>query len=608
MEHSNGESYEFGPFRLEPGQRLLVKDGAPVGLPPRVYDTLLLLVENRGRLLEKSELMTRLWPDTSVEEVNLARSISEVRKVLENGGNGQKYIETVPKSGYRFVAEVHVSQPSQARKPKWLAYSIAAGGMLLALAGTAIWRQESRRADPVAAIQPLAVLPLRPLNPQSADPYLELGIPDSLITRFSRLQQLAVRPTSSILRYSDGARDSLVAGRELKAQTVLEGTLQKLDGAVRVTVRLLRVADGRALWAGAFEEKNTDLYRLEDGLAEQVAQALATGLTDADKKLLARSPTRRDDAYQLYLKGRYFWSRRTEIDLAKAIELFQQAVAADPRYALAYSGLADASILNAGYTHSTAEMTGGAKTAAERALAIDPSLGEAHATLGLIAMNYDWDWSKASREYRRAIELNPNYATAHHWYSIYLATGGRFDEAVKEAKKAAELDPLSLIISASLGDRLNEARRYEDAANQCRKTLDMDPNFGLAHLCIGIAYVNEGYFKKGIPELQKGMELLPGSPYFLGQLGIAYALSGDRARAREVLSKLKDPSQPYLPAFSIAMVYAGLADKEQTIFWLKRGYEERNEEMIYMKIEPVLDPIRSDPRFQELIRSVGFPR
>jgi tetratricopeptide (TPR) repeat protein len=247
-----------------------------------------------------------------------------------------------------------------------------------------------------------------------------------------------------------------------------------------------------------------------------------------------------------------------------------------------------------------------AKAAAQKALAIDDSLVEAHTSLASIYHN-EWNWQGAEREFKRAIELNPSYATAHHWYSIFLATVGRFDETVKEATKAAELDPLSLIISASLGNRLNEARRYEDAAKQCRKTLDMDPNFGLAHLCIGTSAVNEGHFQEGIPELQKGIELLPGSPYSLGQIGIAYALSGDHARAREILSKLKNPSQPYLPAFSIATVYAGLADKEQTIFWLNKGYEERNDDMIYMKIEPVLDPIRSDPRFQDLIRRVGFP-
>jgi serine/threonine-protein kinase len=469
------------------------------------------------------------------------------------------------------------------------------------------WRDRLLGRDGQPQISSLAVLPLANLSHDPEQDYFADGMTEALITDLAKTADFRVISRTSVMHYKGTEKPLPQIARELHVDAVVEGSVQRSENRVRITAQLIRAATDRHLWADSYERDLQDILGLQNEVAHAITQQVEGRLSQKNEARRKSFHPVNPEAYEAYLKGRYFWNKRDRASLEKSLVYFNEAIAKDPNYALAYAGLADVYVvIGSDWATAPKDVNEKAKAAAQKALAIDDSLVEPHTSLASIYHN-EWNWQGAEREFKRAIELNPNYATAHHWYSIYLATVGRFDETVKEAKKAAELDPLSLIISASLGSRLNEARRYEDAANQCRKTLDMDPNFGLAHLCIGTSYVNEGHFQEGIPELQKGTDLLPGSPYSMAQLGIAYALSGDHARAREVLSKLKSPSQPYLPAFSIAMVYAGLADKEQTIFWLKKGYEERNEDMIYMKIEPVLDPIRSDPRFQDLIRSVGFP-
>jgi len=469
------------------------------------------------------------------------------------------------------------------------------------------WRDRLLGRSGQPKISSLAVLPLANLSRDPEQDYFADGMTEALITELAKTADLRVISRTSVMHYKGTEKPLPEIARELHVDAVVEGSVQRAENRVRISAQLIRAATDQHLWADSYERDLQDILGLQDEVAHAITQQVEGRLGQKNE---ARGESYRPvipAAYEAYLKGRYFWNKRDRASLEKSLDYFNQAIAKDPNYALAYSGLADVYVvLGPDWAMAPKDVNEKAKAAARKALEIDDSLAEAHTSLASIYHN-EWNWPEAEREFKRAIELNPNYATAHHWYSIYLATVGRFDESVKEAKKAAELDPLSLIISASLGNRLNEARRYEDAINQCRKTLDMDPNFGLAHLCIGISSVNEGHFQEGITELQKGVELLPGNPYAMGHLGIDYALSGDQARARDVLNKLKNPSQPYLPAYSIALVYAGLADKEQTVSWLKKGYAERNDEIVYMKIEPVLDPIRSDPRFQDLLRRVGFP-
>ena len=485
--------------------------------------------------------------------------------------------------------------------------ALAALAVLLVAFNPGGWRDRLLGRTVQPQIKSLAVLPLANLSRDPEQDYFADGMTEALITDLAKNTDLRVISRSSVMHYQGTAKPIADIARELHVDAVVEGSVQRSGNKVRITAQLIRVATDKHLWADSYERDLQDILGLQDEVAHAITRQV-------EGRLSYKNEARREtfgpvdpEAYEAYLKGRYFWNKRDRASLEKSLGYFNEAIAKDPNYALAYAGLADVYVvLGSDWAMSPKDVNRQAKAAAQKALAIDDSLVEAHTSLASIYHN-EWNWPGAESEFKRAIELNPSYATAHQWYSIYLATAGRFDESVKEATKAAELDPLSLIISASLGNRLNEARRYEDAAIQCRKTLDMEPNFGLAYICIGISYVNQGHFKEGIPELQRGIELLPGDPYSLGQLGIAYALSGDRPRAHEILSKLQDPSQPNLPAYSIATVYAGLADKEQTIYWLKKGYEERNDEMVYMKIEPVLDPIRSDPRFQDLIRQVGFP-
>jgi eukaryotic-like serine/threonine-protein kinase len=478
---------------------------------------------------------------------------------------------------------------------------------LLVAANFGGWRDRLSGNSHEPQIASLAVLPLANLSRDPDQDYFADGMTDALITNLAKDTNLRVISRTSVMHYKGVERPLPEIARELHVDAVVEGSVQRSENRVRITAQLIRAANDQHLWADSYERDLRDVLDLQNEVAQAITQQVEGRLSQKKAAGHDSPGPVNPQAYEAYLKGRYYWNRRDRASLEKSLAFFNEAIAKDPGYALAYAGLADVYVvLGSDWATAPEDVNEKAKAAALKALAIDDSLVEAHTSLASIYHN-EWQWQAAEREFKRAIELDHNYATAHHWYSIYLATAGRFDESVREAKKAAELDPLSLIISASLGDRLNEARRYEDAVAQCRKVLDMDPNFGLAYLCIGDSYVHEQRFQQGIAELQKGIKLLPGSPYFMGQLGIAYALSGDRAHAREVLSELKNPSQPRLPAFSIASVYAGLRDKEQAIFWLEKGYQERNEDMIYMKIEPVLDLVRTDPRFDDLIHRVGFP-
>jgi eukaryotic-like serine/threonine-protein kinase len=478
---------------------------------------------------------------------------------------------------------------------------------LLVAFNTGGWRDRLLGHDVQPQIGSLAVLPLTNLSHDPEQDYFADGMTEALITDLARTTNLRVISRTSVMHYKGSDKSLPEIARELHVDAVVEGSVQRSENRVRITAQLIRGSTDQHLWADSYERDLQDILGLQDEVAHAITQQVEGKLSQQKVTPPRSSRPVNPDAYEAYLKGRYYWNKRDRASLEKSLGYFNEAIAKDPKYALAYAGLADVYVvLGPDWAMPPKDINEKAKAAAQKALEVDDSLAEAHTSLASIYHN-EWNWDGAEREFKRAIELDPNYATAHHWYSIYLSTVGRFDESVKEATKAAELDPLSLIISASLGNRLIEARRYQDAASQCRKTLEMDPNFGLAHACIGTAAVNEGHFQEGIPELKKAIELLPGSPYFMAQLGMAYAQSGDRAQAQKVLDQMKKSSSSHLPNYSIAMVYATLADKEQTISWLKKGYEERNDDMIYMKIEPVFDPLRSEPRFQDLIRRIGFP-
>ena len=585
-------SYEFGPFRLYASERLLLRDGQPVPLPPKVFDTLLTLIENSGRLLEKDALMARLWPDTFVEEATLARNISDLRKALGESTGEQKFIETVPKRGYRFTAEVKCNRLEEA---------------------TVIVKRHFRsrlvleeHLDADAGVTSIAVLPFRPITAEGRDEYLELGIADALITRLSNVSQIVVRPTSSVRKYIGVEQESAQAGRDLRVGHVLDGSIQRAADRIRVTAQLVSVEDGRSLWAGKFDERFTDIFSVEDVISEQVASALVLKLTGEEKRLIARRDTEDAEAHRLYLKGRYYWNKRTRDGYEKGIEHFNQAIEIDRTYALAFSGLADCySMLGRFGLVQPAEVMPKAVSSAGTSLALDDSLAESHASRALAAHIYSWEWREAEHHYKRAIELNAHFATAHHWYGVFLAEMGRAEESIAEINLAQNLDPVSLIIGADAGMILYLSRDYDQAVEQCRATLDMDPNYFRARMWMGCAYEQKGLYREALGEYQTA-RMLDDSPYVLEWLARAHALSGNPIEANRVIDELAALSScVYVDSYYLASVYAALGKKQEAIAKLEKACQERSCWLSRLRVDPLFETIRHIPGLEYVLMSVG---
>ena len=427
---------------------------------------------------------------------------------------------------------------------------------------------------------------------------------DALITKLSNIRQITVRPTSAVIKYAGRSNpDPLVAGRELGVDSVLEGTIQRAGDRVRVTVQLISVRESKPLWAHSFDERFTDIFTVQDSISAQVAEALTLKLTGEEQKLLAKRYTDNVEAYQSYLRGRYFLNKRNEEGLRKGIGYFTEAIAKEDDYALAYAGLADAySVLGFYQFGSVApeESFQRAKAAAMKALELDETLAEAHASLALARMDVDHDEAGAEREYRRAIELNPNYATAHHWYSDFLAMMDRQPEAMLEIKRALELDPLSLVINATLGERLFYARQYREAEAQLRKTLEMDESFGPAHYLLGLTYEQLGMYEESIAELNRARELSGGSPWMVAALGHSLAMAGRRAEAERMLVELKQlATRRHVSPYDIATIYTGLGEKTQAFEWLQKLYKPQTRRLL--KADPRMDSPASRPKISRVV-------
>lgn len=636
--------YQFDDVRVDLKNFKIFKAGDAVHLEPKAVKALIFLIEHRGRLIEKRELLDAVWKDTFVTENAMTKVIAKLRKTLGDGVKDAKYLETVPTRGYRFIAEVQVGERQEARgqtevnagratprshnvlggessfqiggKAARLTQRLKQGGWRALMACTLLtgllitgyfWTRQSKVPVPVApstAIKSVAVLPFKPLVAVSRDESLEIGIADSLITRLGGIKDIVVRPISAVRKYVDLEQDPVAAGRELSVESVLEGSIQKLDDRIRVTVRLLSVRDGKSLWAEKFDNDFTDIFTIQDRVAEQVARSLKLTLTGEEKKLLSKHNTDYTDAYQLYLKGR-FTSTHTEERTRKAIEYFNQAIETDPNYALAYAGLADAYYGLSELYLPPKEAMPKARAAAMKALEIDESLAEAHTSLALVKTFYEWDWSGAEREYQRAIELNPNYAMAHEWYGWHLALTGRHDESIAEVRRAQQIDPVSIDINWSLGVVFYFARQYDKAIKQLQTTLEMDSTHRLAHFHLGASFFQKGMYEEAVAEFEKG-KLLAGG-HLSAALGYTYGVTGRRDEAEKILRGLKGRSKRhFVSSNSIALVYTGLGDKDLAFEWLEKAYEERSELMTWLKVDPRLDSLRSDPRFTDLMRRVGL--
>jgi len=636
--------YEFGPFRMDLSQRVLFREGKPVALPPKIFGTLLALVERSGQIVEKDKLIKEVWPETFVEENNLTQYISALRKTLGDGRHEHRYIETIPRRGYRFAAEVRevrdeaaeliihdrttvslkISEETQEIEQEQMARDTEAAGsfarhrnlrrtitvvttLALALAGVILWvvvntKHADTKVDQAPFRGSIAVLPFKALDASERDEYLGLGMADTLITKLSNIGQIKVRPTSAVRKYAGQEQDALAAGREQRVDAVLEGSIQSSGDKIRVTVRLLSMRDGAPLWAYQSDAVRTALFKLQDSLSEEVAGALMLKLTGREKERLTKRHTDSVEAYQAYLKGRYFWNKRTPRGLQKAVEHFHQAVTIDPNYALGYAGLADCYF----FLGANAKRD----EALSKALELDDTLVEALTTQAYIdGVRLDWpgvDWSSAERQFKRAIDLNPNYAPAHHWYAYHLAAMGRLSEALEEINRAKELDPLSLIINTDVGHILYLSRQYDRAIEVYRKALEMEPNFSVARWRLGEAYEQKGMYEEAIAELQEALRSSK-NPLIQAWLGHAYAVSGKKDKAREILGALKkihkrDPAW----FFQIAIIYEGLGAKGQAFEWLEKAYENKAANLVLLKVEPMLDSLRTDPRFNELLSRIGL--
>jgi len=660
----NKQYFRFGNFRLYATEQLLMRDDTAVPLAPKVFDILLYLVRDSGHLVKREALMDAVWPDSFVEETNLTVNISLLRKILGNLDDGRPYIETVPRKGYRFQAEVFEEEDAEAsprempHQERKVADPVVNGGAVavaalassaaaaapsprlapatdampepaarasrrsrvrsLSFIGLAImsvaamvyfWIHQRNPATVRAAARSIAILPFHALDAAQQDEYLGIGMTDALITRMSNLDRIVVRPVGAVRKYAKES-DPIAAGRQLAVQSVLEGSIQRAGDRTRVTVRLLRVSDGELLWGSEFDEKFTDMFAVEDSISEKVAGALVQNLTGSEQQRLARPFTANQEAYQLYMQGRYFWNKRTVDGVKKSLDYFQRAIQSDPKYAIAYTGLADAYTLAGSYGYSIMppkEAMPKAEAAVKKALEIDDSLAEAHASLAYIKFTYDWDWSGAEQEFKHAINLHPQYDTAHHWYSHLLAAMGRSDEAMDEARRALELSPSDTVMNEHMGWTYLMARDYDHAIQNVRKALELEPNFMLAHRVLAQAYMYKGMYDEAGAEFQRGIELSHNDPVAQAFLARFYAVSGRRDEALKIVTDLEKLStRQYVSPSDLAAVYAALDDKDKAFEWLHHAYDNRSSFLPYLKVDRAYDPLRSDPRFTELLQQMNL--
>jgi TolB-like protein/DNA-binding winged helix-turn-helix (wHTH) protein/Flp pilus assembly protein TadD len=669
--------YEFGPFRVDALRRLLLCEGNQVRLPTKALEILLILLEEKERIVDKDELMRRVWPDAVVEENNLTVNMSALRKSLRESPGEHRYVVTVPGRGYQFVADVrqHGGEPHEESEDEGLANQkvteviiepggsgeakalspnggqLGSGPTQVAAAQTNgaasdthtlssaeyIGREIERHKRGVllllaavlataiivsyfahlrylagsgkAGISSIAVLPFANESDDPNAEYLSDGISESLINSLSQLPGLKVIARSSSFQYKGKEVDIQDVAQALGVEAVLTGRVLQRGDSLVVSVELVDARDKTQIWGEQYDRGMSDLLAIQREIAREITEKLKPRVS-GEEKGLAKHYTESNEAYQLYLKGRFYWNKRTEEALKRSIEYFNQAIEKDPSFALAYAGLADCYVVPAN-RQAPREAMPKAKAAAMRALELDETLAEAHASLARVLAVYDWDWTSAEKEYKRAIELSPRYATAHQWYGGCLEAMGRNNEAMAERKKALELDPLSLIINFELGLAFYYTRDYDRAIEQFQKTLELDQNFRPVHAFLPAAYEQKGMYGEAIARFKNAIPLKESSEvtFLRAGLGHVYGVSGKKSEARRLLDELKHLSaQEYVPAPNIALIYAGLGEKDQAFAWLNKGYEDRSFQMQWIKIEPRWDSLRSDPRFQDLMRRVGLPK
>jgi DNA-binding winged helix-turn-helix (wHTH) protein/TolB-like protein/Tfp pilus assembly protein PilF len=620
MSQQESHNYEFGRFRLKTVERVLLREGELVPLTPKVFDILVTLVEHGGQVVAKDDLMKRVWPNTFVEEGNLTQNISLLRKALGESPGGVQYIETVPRRGYRFVADTSQSWGEKPLEPapqddptpvvsipnttsqsagskRTPLYALAAGVLVLGLVGLVYFTTGWGKAKEPAPIQSIAVLPF---VHESSDPdaeYINDKIAESLINSLSKLPQLRVVPRSVVATYKGREIDPRKVGQELNVRAVVTGRLRRHGDIISIQADLIDLDNVAQLWGQHYDHKLSDVLLVQDDISRDIFENLRLKLNVEEKKQL--------DAYRLYLKGRNAWNKRTGDALQQAIEFFNQAIAIDPNYGAAYAGLADCYNMLVVYGRlQPKEGFPKAKEAATRALEIDESSAEAHTSMAFIKFRWDWDRAATEREFQEAIKLKPAYAPAHQWYSSYLVAVERFDEAIAEAKRTEEVEPFSFVASSHLGWIYYLAGQNDKAIEQCKKILELDPNSFPARRYLGLAYEAKGMYPEAIAEFQTGVKL-SGSPLMLALLGHAYAVSGKTAEAKQVLNDLQQlQGQRYVSPYTVAAIHAGLGDREQAFKWLETAVEERDIWLMNLKVDPVFAKLRTHRQFTDILARI----
>lgn len=620
--------YQFGPYRLDPSEHKLLRNNQIVELPPKAFDTLVLMVRNCGHLMEKDELIRTLWPDSFVEEGSLSNNIFLLRKAL---GEDPPYIETVPKRGYRFVGAVRclpdgvhghleVAQAQVSQRaivsagaealPFWRSHAARGIAALvsLALLGAAGWYYRSIGWSR-GTIRSVAVLPFENASGDPNVEYLGDGIAESLINSLSQLPNLKVMSRESAFHYRGKETDAQTVGQALGVQAVFKGRVVRHGDTLTIGAELIDTHDNSHIWGQQYSRTPSDIFALQEEIAREMTAALRVRLTGEEEKRLRKTYTASPEAYDDYLKGRYWWNKQTEQGFRKGIEYIERAIARDPAYALAYAGLADCyiSLASSGLVSAKEGYSKGRESAQE-ALKLDDTLAAAHVSLASVKTDYEWDWEGGEKEALRAIELNPNDPEARAAHAELLWTIGRFDDSIQESKRALELDPLSINYNTALAYTFFLARRYDQAIEQGAKILELDPQFIPACYVRGVAYVKKSMYKEAMAEFEKAVSISPNDLTALTGLGYGYAVTGSRADAEKVLARLNELSKrEFVSPVWMAKIYSGLGEKDQAFESLERAYVDRSiVSVAYIKTNPMLDPLRSDPRFAELLRRLNL--
>ncbi len=644
METPRDDIFEFEGFRLDTAKRLLTdSSGAVVALMPKVFDTLVFLVENAGTVVSKDDLLSKIWADTVVEENNLTQNISSLRRVLGEKPGEHRFISTIPGRGYKFVAEVRrpnaglseivledvavvsssasfdgtssangepvPAKSERERPPLHMPAIVYAGfailGISVIFAVYQIWYKASS-AD--QSIRSVAVLPFKNSSQIADSDYLSDGIAENVINGLSRLTNLRVMSRNSTFRFRENQTDIRSIGTQLDVDAVVTGDVRQIGTDFVINVRLIDARDERQIWGNQYIRSSVDIVAAQSEIAQAVAQNLRLKLTPSDTQLLAKRDTENPEAWQLYQRGRFHVFRLTPPEVQKGIGYFQQAIEIDASYALAYSGIADAyRSLTLSIEMPPVEYLAKSKAAAAKAIELNDSLSEGHAALGMTVFWGDWNWQESERLYRRALELNPNNAMAHLFYAHLLSNLGKHTEAAAEMKLARELDPLFPFGNALEGQFLVHAGQTDAGIVQLQRTIELAPNFWMPHLFLSSAYTEKGMYADAIASARKATELSPAQTVSLAFEGYALARSGDRAGAEANVEKLlKLSEERFVPASHIAIIYAGLGERAKALDWLEKSFEQRDPKMAFLKVEPKWNSLRSEPRFIELMRRMNF--